>query len=147
MLTYARSHAEQNGLPNGRVRWMRADASSLPFKDSSVDAFTAHSFLYLVPKRDQVLAQMLRTLKPGGQVVLMEPNAHPVRLRDVWQISRDPRFLLSIALWRPASRMSGRFTASELHSTLEGAGLVNCSVQETLGGLGLLAYAEKALFS
>ena len=46
-------------------------------------------------------------------------------------------------LWRPFSRLHGRFTPASLAATLQSAGFVGCRVEETLGGLGLLAAAEK----
>ena len=58
-------------------------------------------------------------------------------------VSRDPRHLLSVGLWRPFSRLHGRFTAGELRGALEAAGFVNCQVEETFGGLGLLASARR----
>ena len=73
----------------------------------------------------------------------MEPSSRPATLRGVLRLSRNPRHLLSVSLWRPFSRLHGRFSAASLIATLEQAGFVDCHVQETLGGLGLLAWADK----
>ena len=129
--------------PGGRVRWVLGDVTRLPLATGSLDALTGHSFLYLLPDRPAALAEMLRVLRDGGRLVLMEPNRRAATPRGVLRVSRDPRHLLAVSLWRPFSRIHGRFSAASLAATLEGAGFVGCGVEETLGGLGLLAWAEK----
>jgi len=126
-----------------RVAWLQGDAARLPIGDGCVDACTGHSFLYLVADRIAVLQEVHRVLKPGGQLVLMEPNARAASMSGVLAVSRDPRHLLSVSLWRPFSRLHGRFTPASLVATLEGAGFINCHADETFGGLGLLASATK----
>lgn len=124
-----------------RIRWLRADAACLPFASGTVDACTGHSFLYLVANRSAVLSEARRVLKPGGRLVLMEPSAEAVTPAQTLSVSRDIRHLISISLWRPFSRLHGRFTPASLVSTLEGAGFVDCGADATLGGLGVLGWA------
>lgn len=142
MLAEARRRIVAAGLP-GHVRWVLGDAARLPFASGSLDALTGHSFLYLLPDREAALAEMLRVLRGGGRLVLMEPSTRPPPPLEVLRLSRDPRHLFAVSLWRPFSRVHGRFSAASLAATLEGAGFVGCRVEETLGGLGLLARAEK----
>jgi len=125
------------------VDWLLGDAAALPLASASVDACTGHSFLYLVRDRTGVLAEALRVLRSGGRLVLMEPHARGASLHGVLSVSRDPRHLLSVGLWRPFSRLHGRFTPSSLAATLERAGFVDCHIEETLGGLGLLVSARR----
>jgi len=135
--------AQRRQRDTDRVTWVRADAARLPIPTASVDACTGHSFLYLVENRNAVLAEVRRVLRPGGRVVLMEPNSRPANLRRVLRLSNDPRHLVSVTLWRPFSRMHGRFSTASLKRTLEFAGFVDAQVTETLGGLGLLACATR----
>ena len=125
-----------------RISWVRGDVARLPFATGSFDAATGHSFLYLLPDHVAALAEMRRVLRAGGRLVLMEPNSRAATVGGVLRISRDPRHLVSVSLWRPFSRVHGRFSAASLTATLRAAGFVECRVQETLGGLGLLARAE-----
>lgn len=143
MLAQARRRVRTAGLSAGQVLLVRADAAHLPFRSGVVDAATGHSFLYLVPDRAATLAESRRVLGPGGRLVLMEPHARPARLRTVLGVSRDPRHLISVALWRPFSRLHGRFTAATLTATLEQAGFGGCRIEPVLGGLGLLVSAEQ----
>jgi ubiquinone/menaquinone biosynthesis C-methylase UbiE len=141
MLNAARRRRREARLPNARITWIQGDAAQLGFRTASLDACTGHSFLYLVADRDAVLAEIRRALRPGGRLVLMEPNARSATLEQTLSVSHDVRHLFSVSLWRPFSRLHGRFSSATLTATLERAGFVDCQVEETLGGLGLLAWA------
>jgi ubiquinone/menaquinone biosynthesis C-methylase UbiE len=138
MLGEARRRRRTAATPSASITWLRADAARLPLRSASIDACTGHSFLYLVPDRTAVLDEIRRVLRPGGRLVLMEPNDRPVTLRQMLSISRDPRHVFSVSLWRPFSRLHGRFSRATLIATLERAGFVDCTAEETFGGLGLL---------
>lgn len=141
MLDEARRREPSSGAC-ARVTWLRANAELLPIATASLDACTGHSFLYLVQDRSGVLREVRRVLRPGGRLVLLEPNDEPMTLRRALRISNDPRHLVSVSLWRPFSRLHGRFTLDSLTRTLSAAGFVNCQASEAFGGLGLLARAE-----
>ena len=141
MLGEARRRRRRADMASARITWLRADAAQLPFKSASLDACTGHSFLYLVADRRAVLSEIKRVLRPGGRLLLMEPNDRPASVRQALSLSRDPRHLVSISLWRPFSRLHGRFTPATLIATLRQAGFVSCQTTETLAGLGLLASA------
>jgi SAM-dependent methyltransferase len=141
MLNEARRRRRTADVSNARIRWLQADAARLPFKTASLDACTGHSFLYLVADRAAVLSEVRRVLRPGGRLVLMEPNEQSATVAQTLSISHDPRHLVSVSLWRPFSRLHGRFSLFTLQATLERAGFVECGAERTLGGLGLLAWA------
>jgi ubiquinone/menaquinone biosynthesis C-methylase UbiE len=142
MLDEARRRERTSGLPAGRIGWLCADAGHLPFADGSVDVLTGHSFLYLLSDRTGALRECMRVLVPGGRLVLMEPNGE-ASLFQAFGAGRDPRYLASVLLWRPVSRVYGRFTARSLSEILGAAGFVRTQVGETLAGLGLLANAVR----
>jgi ubiquinone/menaquinone biosynthesis C-methylase UbiE len=143
MLRRARRQAIAHGLGGKGLTWIRADAANLPFRTNTIDVVTGHSVLYLVADRPAVLRECLRVLRPGGRLIVMEPSDRSPRLRDVLALSTDPRFLLSIALWRPIAALYGRFAPESLEATVRGAGFGSCQVSETLSGLGLYASAHK----
>jgi ubiquinone/menaquinone biosynthesis C-methylase UbiE len=140
MLSEARRRRRSAGVASAAITWLQADAAKLPFNSASLDACTGHSFLYLVADRRAVLSEVLRVLRPGGRLVLMEPNQRAATVDRVLAVSHDPRHLVSVGLWRPFSRLHGRFSAVSLTTTLESAGFVSCGAEETFGGLGLLGW-------
>lgn len=143
MLGQARRAAARRGLA-GRIAPVRADAARLPFPAERFDAVVGHSFLYLVPDRAGVLAEARRVLRPGGRVVFLEPTDEPFSWRAVLAHSRDPRFLASVLLWRPFSRIHGRFSRAALAAALRAAGFTNVQVAPALAGLGVLGAADRA---
>jgi ubiquinone/menaquinone biosynthesis C-methylase UbiE len=142
MLTRARRRLAQARL-HGRVALLLASALEIPLAAASTDAVVGHSFLYLVPRRAEVLCEALRVLRPGGTVAFMEPNAAPARLGAVLAQGHDVRFLVSVALWRPFSALHGRFTPRTLAETLCAAGLEDVTVEPELGGLGIVGRGRK----
>ena len=54
-----------------------------------------------------------------------------------------PGWAITALLWRTMSGFYGRFTAADLRTLLESAGLRVVKLDEALDGLGLLAVAER----
>jgi arsenite methyltransferase len=68
MRARARGCATAAGLGNVEVR--RADATSLPLPDGSVDVVISNGVLNLVPEKDKAFAEIRRVLRPGGRLQL-----------------------------------------------------------------------------
>ena len=76
MLDRAREKAGRRGI--GNIEFVQADAFALPCPDDSFDAVISLNFLHLFHDRAQqrrLVAEMLRIVKPGGQVVIELDNA------------------------------------------------------------------------
>jgi ubiquinone/menaquinone biosynthesis C-methylase UbiE len=120
------------------------DAAALPVRSGALDAVTFHSVLYLLPDRAAALREVFRVLRPGGRAILLEPQSGlRATVVGMARALPTPRWALTAALWRTMSGAYGRFSADELWAALEGAGLRVEKIEESLGGLGLLAVAEK----
>lgn len=86
---------------------VRADATRLPFPSESFDLVTALDILEHIPDHEAAAAEIYRTLRPGGSVIIAVPI--------------DPE------LWSAhdtAVNHVRRYTRTELVSLLENAGLV-----------------------
>jgi ubiquinone/menaquinone biosynthesis C-methylase UbiE len=120
------------------------DAAALPVRSGSLDAVTLHSVLYLLPDRIAALREIARALRPGGRAILLEPQAgRRATLFGLLRALPTPRWAVTAMFWRMMSGLYGRPSAQSLGAALESAGLRVLGIEETLGGLGLLAVAEK----
>ncbi len=128
-----------------RITFLEADAAHLPFEAGTFDVVTGHSFLYMLPDRAAVLAEIHRVLRPGGRAIFMEPRDGGISAGAILAHTRNPRFLISMAMWRFYSRYSGRFTPEALEAALASAGLTPLTTHPVLAGLGLIAIAERAM--
>ena len=137
MLTRARRRDPQLSL-------LCADGGNLPVGDGALDGITFHSVLYLLPDRRAALREVARALRPGGRAVLLEPRAGTwATLRALARALTKPHWALTALGWRIMSRAYGRFTPAQLRAMLEEAGLRVLKIEDALGGLGLLAVAER----
>ncbi|MGZ3422048.1 MAG: class I SAM-dependent methyltransferase [Polyangiales bacterium] len=135
-----------------RVEFVQGDAMALPYPDASFDAVTGHSFLYLVPDLDRVLAEAARVMRAGARCAFLEPTSFAeerglgfvdVPREIAARAFREPRFVTSMALWRIVSRGYGRFDEARFRASFERAGLHLVECRSTLGGMGLFGVAEK----
>lgn len=69
------------------LRWMRADASSLPWSDGSFDLVAFSSVLHHIPDMRPALSEAFRVLRPGGFVFAFDPNL----LHPAMALLRHPR--------------------------------------------------------
>lgn len=56
----------------GNIEYVQANAEALPFPDNSFDVITIAFGLRNVTDKDKALRSMLRVLKPGGQLLVLE---------------------------------------------------------------------------
>jgi demethylmenaquinone methyltransferase/2-methoxy-6-polyprenyl-1,4-benzoquinol methylase len=71
MLKVGREKLRDNGIV-GNVEYVQANAEELPFEDNSFDLITIAFGLRNVTDKDKALASMLRVLKPGGRLLVLE---------------------------------------------------------------------------
>lgn len=80
MVAYASSTIDDE-----RVRWHSSDAADLPLEDGSIDGALCHQGLQFFPDQPKVLAEIARTLRPGGRLTVavwgrLDDNPWPAAL-------------------------------------------------------------------
>jgi SAM-dependent methyltransferase len=65
------------------VRFCRADAHDLPFKDSELDGLIAECTFSLFREQHKVLAEIRRVLKPGGKLAVTDMATHGTLPDDI----------------------------------------------------------------
>lgn len=78
-LARARDTLRNAGLGD-RVAARRADASNLPFSDSSFDNVLMWGVLMHIPEAETAFAEAARVLKPGGNLILSENDARSLEV-------------------------------------------------------------------
>ncbi|WP_462379856.1 bifunctional demethylmenaquinone methyltransferase/2-methoxy-6-polyprenyl-1,4-benzoquinol methylase UbiE [Pseudomonas sp. Marseille-QA0892] len=71
MLKVGRDRLLDRGV-SGNIRFVQADAECLPFPDNHFDCVTIAFGLRNVTHKDAALRSMLRVLKPGGRLLVLE---------------------------------------------------------------------------
>lgn len=72
--------AKEATAGRSNVRLVVADALELPFPNRSFDGVRADRVLQYIPESAQVLTEMARVLRPGGTLVLVEPDWRAIAL-------------------------------------------------------------------
>jgi len=110
VLERAKALAARRRVSN--VHWKRGDLARLPLRDGSVDVSMLSQSLHHAVDPDEVLAEAVRVLRPGGRLLVLDLRAHD----QAWVRTRfgDQRL---------------GFADADLERLLRGAGLRGVRVQ------------------
>lgn len=151
MLEIGQKKVVEAGLAN-QVTLVEGNAMDLPFPDNTFDAVTIGFALRNVPDVKQVLKEMVRVTKPGGQVVSLELS-HPT-----WPVFRQVYwFYFEQILPRVAKWLTGKYEQyrwlpeslkafpqrQELARWFEEAGCQDVQVYALTGGIAALHIGKK----
>ncbi len=78
----ARKNLANSPVP---VEWLALPGEQIPLPDASVDTVLLTFTLCTIPDSTAALAQMLRVLKPEGQLLFLEHGLAPERIVNRWQ--------------------------------------------------------------
>jgi demethylmenaquinone methyltransferase/2-methoxy-6-polyprenyl-1,4-benzoquinol methylase len=142
MLAQGRARLLDRGVVN--VPMVQADAQALPFADDAFDCVTIGFGLRNVTDKDAALRSMLRVLKPGGRLLILEfskpLNATFARIYDEYSFRVLPALGRLVAGDEGAYRYlaeSIRMHPDQqaLKDMMEAAGFTRCQVYNLTGGI------------
>jgi demethylmenaquinone methyltransferase / 2-methoxy-6-polyprenyl-1,4-benzoquinol methylase len=143
-------------LDHGRIdnlEFVQADAQSLPFPDASFDCVTIAFGLRNVTDKDAALRSMLRVLKPGGRLLVLEFSkpANPLlsRAYDAYSFRVLP--LMGRLVANDADSYQYLAESIRMHpdqetlkDMMEDAGFTRCEYHNMTGGVVALHKGVKA---
>lgn len=143
MLHVGRDKLIDSGIA-GNVTYVQTDAQYLPFPDNTFDCITIAFGLRNVTDKDLALQSMLRVLKPGGRLLVLEfskPGSSTLqKLYDTYSFRVLP--LMGRLVARDAD--SYRYLAESIRmhpdqetllDMMQQAGFVNCQYHNMTGGI------------
>ena len=143
MLNVGRDRLIDSGVLNN-ISFAQADAQFLPFADNSIDCITIAFGLRNVTDKDLALRSMLRVLKPGGRLLVLEfskpKNPLLAKIYDTYSFQILPRVGKLVA----DDADSYRYLAESIRmhpdqQTLKGmmsdAGFSHCQYYNMTGGI------------
>ena len=116
------SEAERPPSAGEGLRFLAADAASLPFRDSSFDLVLCNSVLHHISNPSRLFAEIRRVVKPGA-AILVRDLRRPSRIRFPLHVRWYGRHYdgLMYKLFRDSVRAA--YTPEELSTMLGGAGI------------------------
>ncbi|GAA0696934.1 bifunctional demethylmenaquinone methyltransferase/2-methoxy-6-polyprenyl-1,4-benzoquinol methylase UbiE [Marinobacterium maritimum] len=143
MLKVGRDKLLNSGVA-GNVEYVQANAECLPFEDNTFDVITIAFGLRNVTDQNAAIASMLRVLKPGGKLMILEfsktDNPALTKLYDFYSFNILPQMGKVIAgdadSYRYLAESIRKHPDQEtLKGMMEAAGFVNCRYQNMTGGI------------
>jgi L-amino acid N-acyltransferase YncA/precorrin-6B methylase 2 len=118
MLTLARDHAAQAGLPN--VEFLAGRIENIPLPDQSVDVVISNCAIALSTDKSAVFDEITRVLRPGGRLGITDIIADDT-LTGAERAQRTGK----------VECLAGALTAADYRSLLRASGLIDIEVQST----------------
>ncbi|HEU4339601.1 MAG TPA: bifunctional demethylmenaquinone methyltransferase/2-methoxy-6-polyprenyl-1,4-benzoquinol methylase UbiE [Planctomycetota bacterium] len=145
--------ARAKGRKDAGVRFQQADTVRLPFRDGAFDACAVAFGLRNVADTNAGIREMVRVVKPGGRVVILEFTTPPSRLLRSGYRFYFSRVLPAIGeLIAPARRGAYRYlpesveswpTPDELTRALQRAGLKSAGYERLTFGIAAVHFGTK----
>ncbi len=143
MLNVGRDRLIDRGVV-GNVQFAQANAESLPFPDNTFDCITIAFGLRNVTEKEKALTSMLRVLRPGGRLLVLEFSkpVNPLleKIYDIYSFKVLPILGKVVA----GDSESYRYLAESirmhpnqqtLKNMMEEAGFVDCDFYNMTGGI------------
>ncbi len=116
MLSVGRDEAQKANLSN--MVFVLGDATALPFPDAAFDLAFCRLAFHHIPEYETVFSEMVRVLRPGGRLVLIDLAApeEPLRpMKEHIELIRDPSHARTLS----EAELSALFTQARLTITTQ----------------------------
>lgn len=152
MLRVGRDKLIDHGI-QGNLEYVQADAQALPFPDDGFDCVSIAFGLRNVTDKDQALREMLRVLKPGGRLLVLEFSKPGNEILGKAYDQYSFRILPLMGKLVAGDSDSYQYLAESIRmhpdqetllGMLEDAGFVNCEYHNLTGGVVALHRGFKA---
>ena len=118
-----------SALPAAPIQFLCAPAERLPIDDATVDVVRMDRVLQHVQSPQQVLAEVRRVLRPGGRVVLVEPDWGMIAIYPASSGDGDDDSTLSAILRHATSSVAHPLIGRQLRALLCDAGYADVAVE------------------
>lgn len=143
MIEAAKAIYEEHGVHNAHFRV--GDACDLPYEDQQFDVAVSTCVFFLLPEPELGLIEMVRVVKRGGQIVMLNPSE---KMNDEQAKQYCKRFQLrdfeekTLMQWAKISTKRHRYNQEELTQLLNRYGAKNIKHKEVVDGLALITSAQ-----
>lgn len=154
MLDIAQRKAKQ--ITKNKVTFVHGDASKLPFEDKHFDcvgiSFAFRNLTYKNPLTKNVLAEVVRVLKPGGRFVIVESSQPELKVIRWLNHLYLRVFVVNVGFFLSGNKEAYRYlgesaahfyTPKEVNELLIGSGFKEVSYRPLLFGASGLHVANK----
>lgn len=133
------------------VRFVAGDALCLPLGDASVDAAAIAFGIRNVADRRAGVREMMRVVRPGGSVILLEFSPPPAGVLGALYRSYFTRILPRLGGWISGAADAYRYlpdtvlawpAPDELRAEMEALGLEHCGYRRLSAGIACLSYGR-----
>jgi ubiquinone/menaquinone biosynthesis C-methylase UbiE len=122
------------------------DACHLPYSDETFDISLSTCVMFLLPKPEEGLTEILRVTKTGGNLAFLNPSFY-MSVENAEKYANkhglegfEKETLLK---WANAAKKRHRYKSEQFHELLLKCGATSADSEEHLDGLALITYATK----
>lgn len=145
MIAKAKAIYEEKAVTNAHFRV--GDAYDLPYEDEEFDIALSTCVFFLLPEPERGLKEMVRVVKAGGTLVMLNPSE---RMSQETAANYCQRYQLegfeekTLMQWSNISTKRHRYNQEQLTQLLKSYGASFVSHQEVVDGLALITVAKRS---
>ncbi len=146
MIQAANLNAERAGMA-GKSHFSVGDAYRLPFTTAMFDVALSTCVMFLLPEPEKGIEEMLRVLKPGGRIAMLNPSEKmsPEAIQSVINDRKLTGFEKeTLEKWSNVSTKRHRYSQEQLDDMFAYLGATSISHTPVLAGHAYISIADKS---